>query len=151
MLYPSYFTENKELKESYKMVITAQKNSHKWINGEAVDSDETRVTSLIGCLCSSWNRQEWQIGRSGPAVSVGFPLHSCCVFPISWTFQELTQIAALLGFHLMKRTATYTQLAYGDRLVKTVISRYCLSEYNNATVKTKNKAERSIILIHQLT
>jgi hypothetical protein len=54
----------------------------------------------------------------------------------------------------MKRTATYTQLAwrsYGDRLVQTLRSRYCLSEYNNATVKTKNKAERSIILIHQLT
>jgi hypothetical protein len=30
----------------------------KWISDEAVDSQEAAFTSLIGSLCSSWNRRE---------------------------------------------------------------------------------------------
>jgi hypothetical protein len=41
-------------------------------NGQAVDSDDKGITSLIGSLCSSWNRHGWQIGRKRPCCFNGF-------------------------------------------------------------------------------
>jgi hypothetical protein len=89
------------------------KNNGDRTNAKLIDSHQIKVTFLIVFLLSSWNQLVLVITTSSLVASLGFPKHFCYAFQLSWTSQELPQIAEQLNCHLMKRMVRMlsTQLA----------------------------------------